>query len=383
MARRACTIFPAAIVSAIVLTAQAAMLLMPSAQQIANASVAPVPRFDQKLEWPLVRLHANALWRTTEGHGATVAVVDTGIYAGQQDLADVVVKTIDLVGNPKNGIADEAHGTAVAGLIAGRGSPVDPEQVAGLAPEAALIDVRVATKPGSVTPAEIAAGISAAAQAGAQVINVSLGSSTPSPQLQQAVTTAQTDGCLIVASAGDTGTPEYPAHYPGVLAVGEADRDSRPLASMTAFGPDAIYAPGSDLYSTAVPPHTGAPAGYFRNLHGSDFATAFVSAAAALLLSADPRLKPQDIRRFLLQSAYLNGLSGAGNLDPLAALGQLHASAPPPIPLPPNQAVTGHSSVKLLLLTVAVLLFLLLAVGGFRIYKARVADAPSSWDEPW
>lgn len=373
MARRACTILGTAIVSAVVLTAQ-----------VADASVVPVPRFDQTLEWPLVSLHADILWRTTEGHGVTVAVVDTGIYTGQQDLAGVVVKPIDLVGNPENGTADEAHGTAVAGLIAGRGSPVDPEQVAGLAPEAALIDVRVATKPGTVTSAEIAAGISAAWQAGAQIINVSLASSTPSPQLRQAVGMAQAHGCLIVASAGDTGAPEYPAHYPGVLAVGEADMDSRPMASLTAFGTDAIYAPGSDLYSTAVPAHAGAGAGYFRNLHGSDFATAFVSAAAALLLSADPRLKPADMRRFLLQSAYLNGMSAAGNLDPLAALGQLRASPPAPIPSPPNQVVTGHSNVTLLLLlAVAVLLLLLLAAGGFRIYKTRAADVPASWDEPW
>lgn len=355
------------------------MLSAPPALQFARAAPigavkTPLPLFDRTLEWPLVSLHADQLWSRGEGAGVEVAEVDTGIDPSQQDLADAVSGSVDLVGNSGNGAANEAHGTAVAGLIAGRGSPADPEQVAGLAPQAALIDIRVATRPDDVSPDEIADGIMQAFVAGARIINVSLASSTPNAQLRQAVAYVLARGCLVVASAGDTGMPEYPADYPGVLAVGEAGQNSHPLTSLTEFGAYAIYAPGTDLYSTAPPGRSGASAGYARHLQGSDYATAFVSAAAALLLSADPRLSPQDAGELLVQTARpTGGPSTAGSLDPLAALDRLSAPASP-----------AHSSAERIILAVLLLaVVILLAFIAYRLYERWAGYAPTSWDEPW
>jgi membrane-anchored mycosin MYCP len=362
--------------------------------QAANASSTPlalqtVPRFDQRLEWPLAHLHADTLWARAEGAGVTVAVVDTGIYTGQPALAHVLAADpIDLVGKPANGTADEAHGTEVAGLIAGRGSTTDSQQMAGLAPEATLLDVRVTTQPQHVTPAQIAAGIRAAVQAGAQIINVSLASGTIDQALQQAVAYARASDCLVVASAGDGGQPEYPADLPGVLSVGAASMNSTSLVSPPAFGPPDVYAPGIDLYSTAVPERSGVSAGYAHDLHGSDYATALVSAAAALLLSADPLLLLQDVELRLVQTAQPVGQSGTLNLDPLAALDQLPALTPSPSPRPaphPSRVVTRHSSAKLILTTLLGLTIIVLAAALIAARRSRLwaSNVPESWDEPW
>jgi membrane-anchored mycosin MYCP len=399
MARSARNLCAAAIVACMFLVAPTMIPSAPPASASPTGAVkTPVPLFDPRLEWPLASLQADKLWSRGEGAGVTVAVIDTGIYPGQQDLADAVVERIDQVTEPENGIADEAHGTAVAGLIAGRGSRVDPEQMAGLAPEASLIDIPVANQPDDAKPDQIAAGISVAVRLGAQIINVSLTSSASDPRLRQAIANALAGGHLVVASAGDTGQPEYPADYPGVLAVGGANQNSVPLTSLTAFRSSPIYAPGTDLYSTAVPAHPSVSTGYVSRLHGSDYATAFVSATAALLLSADPRLKPQGAGQLLLQTAELNdlpppgsldlspprslGLYPTGNLNVLAALDRLF---PPPSPVPPRLVVTGHSPVGriltiLLLLAIGILLASAIAS---RLYQRWARAAPASLDEPW
>ncbi len=374
-----------AVVAGILTAAPAAGLSATPARPAVSASLvhtatAPAPRFDPVLEWALAHLDAGRLWERTQGAGVIVAVVDTGIDAGQQDLADAVVESI---GQPSDGgTSDEAHGTEVAGLIAGRGSPTDPEQMAGLAPEAALIDIRVAAQPDHVSPDQIAAGITSAVQAGAQIINVSLTTSTGDPRLQQAVNDALAHDCLVVASAGDTDQPEYPAGYKGILAVGEADINSHPLTSLTAFGAFAIYAPGTDLYSTAA---TGRD-DYVYDLNGSDYATAFASAAAALLLSADPRLNPQKAGRLLVQAATPSG-KPAGNLDVLAALNLLSSPSPTPRPSPkkPVPIRHRHSGATLVLkiaVLLAVVIFLLFVIAS-RHFQKWARNPPTSWDEPW
>src|SRR5579859_6140149 len=117
------------------------------------------PGFNQRRAWALDVLQAPSLWAITEGAGVTVAVVDTGVDTTQPDLAGAVQ------GSAPADQSSDSHGTAIAGLIAGRGSVTNPGQhVVGLAPKAQLIDVRVARQPDAATAADIAAGIYHAVQ---------------------------------------------------------------------------------------------------------------------------------------------------------------------------------------------------------------------------
>jgi subtilisin family serine protease len=350
-----------------------------------GAASAPPPRFDPSLEWPLGDFDAAALWQRTQGAGVTIAVVDTGIDARQPDLAGAVTGSA-----PPADLSADSHGTAVAGLIAARGS--GPGHMAGLAPQARLIDIRVTAQAADVTPDAIAAGISAADRAGAQIINVSLGTQRGDPRLQQAVFLAEEHDRLVVASAGAGPQAEYPADYPGVLAVGAAARGGGPLVGLAGSGPLALYAPGQDLYSTAET----ARGDYVRDISGSDYATAYVSAAAALLLSAGLQ-DPEAAGRRLVQAATsIPGIAGPGYLSPASAMPASSSAAGSASAVGGRStASSGSGPVRLVLMLLAGLVVLAgVAGGGLLTVRIRgnrkgwpprrpATYVPGSWDQPW
>ena len=367
----------------------------------------PLPQFNQTLEWPLVVFEAPALWTRTEGAGIKVAVVDTGIDADQPDLAHAVLGSIDLVPRSRGSKPVNSHGTAIAGLIAARGT--GPGHMVGLAPQARLIDVRVTDQASDVNASEIAAGITRAVEAGARVINVSLGTPQNNRQLRQALALAGDRGCLVLASAGDGTKPQYPAASGGVLAVAATDRNLVPAISLADYEPAAIYAPGVDLYSTAETGGSGEERdGYIDDISGSDFATAYVSATAALLLSVDPRLSATDARHLLIEAATpVTGTSGPGILNPGATLRESQSvpssasgpsadttAEPNPTARPHGTPISADSSGGLgsieitAIIVLAAGLFITLVVvllvssrQGPR--PPRRGHQPFSWDESW
>lgn len=283
--------------------------------------VPPYPRYSPALEWPLEQFQAYRIWAHTQGARVTIAVIDTGIDAGQPGLSGTVTVVKDLWPGPKGeDLSKDSHGTEVAGLIAASGSRSNPQRMAGLAPEASLIDVRVAADTAKVTPAEIAAGIEAAVHADASIINVSLGTRTKDRHLTSAVRKAEKKGLLIVASAGTTNPVPYPARYPGVLRVAAATQTDIPQSPLSSGGL-ALYAPGSELSSTAEVSGAHQIHGYQHGITGPDYAAAYVSAAAALVLSADPGLRPAKAGPILVNSAPpMTGGASPGLLMPLAAV---------------------------------------------------------------
>ena len=321
-ARPLATPAPGAMTPASALATAASQALVPGGKGI--------PGFNPVAEWPLVRLGAVRLWGFSTGAGVKVAVVDTGIDNGQRDLSGAVVKVIGAPGDQSN----DSHGTAVAGLIAGRGSAIDPSHhVAGLAPRADLIDVRVATQASGVSAGAIADGITAAAMAGARVVNVSLSVPADDPQhdITNAVRFAQGRDCLVVASAGPAGPANYPAVVTNVLAVAGVTQAGVPMASLALYTPSAVYAPGADLVSTAeIGPAGGGHGGYITGISGNDYAAAYVSATAALMFAADPRLTADQARMLIAPQ----GLTTPGILDPFGLLRSLRLNPPPPAPQP-------------------------------------------------
>ncbi|MEV8212009.1 S8 family serine peptidase, partial [Streptomyces sp. NPDC079189] len=142
-------------------------------------------------QWGLQALHTDRAWQTTKGKGITVAVVDTGVDDSLPDLAGQVLPGKDLIGFGA-GRGDRSwarHGTAMAGIIAGRGHGVGrADGVLGIAPEAKILPVRVileASDPSRDKAREsrgtaLADGIRWAADHGADVINLSLGDDSAS-----------------------------------------------------------------------------------------------------------------------------------------------------------------------------------------------------------
>jgi membrane-anchored mycosin MYCP len=247
-------------------------------------------------------LSADAAWRTATGAGVTVAVVDSGVDARNAHLGDAVVLGVDLVAGTDGRTDEDGHGTAVAGIIAAR--PLEQSAVEGLAPAATILPVRVFTKDDAgaqdagtaPTPARIAAGINAAVDAGARVVNVSLSTPDDDPALRAAVDHATAAGALVVASTGNrTGQDQpadqvrYPAAYPGVLAVVAVDANGN-LSDGSFAGPHVdVAAPGTDVATSYFAAGDCVLADAAAS---SSYAAAYVSGAAALVAQRHPDEPP-------------------------------------------------------------------------------------------
>ncbi|MEU1676156.1 type VII secretion-associated serine protease mycosin [Streptomyces roseifaciens] len=297
-------------------------------------------------EWALDALHTDEAWQTTKGDGITVAVLDTGIDDGHPDLAGQVLPGKDLIGFGA-GPGDRAwarHGTAMAGIIAGRGHGEDgADGVVGVAPEARILPVRVILEDGDPSRAKarsgrgsaLADGIRWAADHGADVINLSLGDDSdtahPEPKEDAAVQYALGKGAVVVASAGNGGEQgdrvSYPAAYPGVIAVTAVDRYGSRAAFSTRRWYATVSAPGVDVV-IADPDRR-----YYEGW-GTSAAAAFVSGAVALVRSAHPGLSPAQIRKLLVDTARdtppggRSDALGAGVVDPAAAIARGAALTP-------------------------------------------------------
>ncbi|MCM2415142.1 MULTISPECIES: type VII secretion-associated serine protease mycosin [unclassified Streptomyces] len=289
-------------------------------------------------QWGLDALHTETAWQTTRGKGITVAVVDTGVDGSLPDLAGQVLQGKDMIGFGA-GRGDRSwarHGTAMAGIIAGRGHGTGREDgVLGIAPEAKILPVRVileATDPSRSKARKsrataLADGIRWAADHGADVINLSLGddseSAHPEPGEDAAVQYALKKGAVVVASAGNGGEKgdhvSYPAAYPGVIAAAAVDRYGTHASFSTRHWYTSVSAPGDGI---VVP----APDGQYYVEWGTSAAAAFVSGAVALVRAAHPGLPPAQIKKLLTDtarnspSAGRDDARGYGLVDPAAAI---------------------------------------------------------------
>lgn len=273
----------------------------------ADATCSPdVPSYSPTAPAALASLNAELAWRTATGRGVTVAVVDSGVAAANTHLTGAVLPGISLTDVPEadNSATSDvmAHGTAVAGQIAAR--PVDGSGVVGLAPDAMILPVRVyfsqdqqVTETGNGPRGDrLAAGIRAAADGGAQIINVSMSTTEDTPELRDAVAYATDLGSLVVASAGNRNTtddqsdsPRFPAAYPEVLSVTSVDAAGIGTADAI-HGPHIdVAAPGTDVLTTFL---AAGDCLLSSGLPSTSYATAYASATAALVAQAHPQETP-------------------------------------------------------------------------------------------
>jgi len=289
------------------------------------------PKFGE--QWHMTRVGAERAWEYACGQGVTVAVVDTGIacydgdgFAKGTDLAGTAcVRGYNFVGNNEMAADDQGHGTHVAGTIAQTTN--NGVGVAGLAHCAKLMPVKVLSKQGWGTMANVAEGIRWAADHGAQIINLSLGAPIKSKVVANAVKHAYDNGVVIVAAAGNSGkSVGYPAAYPEVIAVSATDRNDK-IAWFSSRGPEvAIGAPG-----VAVTQQTICDAGknkceQWGVFSGTSMASPHVAAAAALLVGQGVT-SPDAVRDVLQATANLQddkNLFGAGILDAGKAVTHTH-----------------------------------------------------------
>jgi hypothetical protein len=227
-----------------------------------------------------------------------VALLDSGVTPGHPHLAGIPVRGFSLEGDrpPLRRVAafDDrtGHGTACAAALVRTGAPVE------------LLAVRLLDDELRSTSAALAEGIVAAAEEGARVINLSLGSRAPEARglLADAVARARSLGAVCVAAAHPRGAELWPADLPAVLSA-----TTHPAC------------PLQDLYRTPGPlpryllcgwprPIEGAPPR--DNLFGPSIAAAHLSGRVAAILAESPGCKP-DVVLAALDEACRGLWSGA------------------------------------------------------------------------
>ena len=243
---------------------------------------APVPYDDPyvDLQRGFVLTSAARAHRLSTGHNVTVAVVDTGADLHHPDLRGQVAVHQDVVGAGEgSAFEQDAHGTAVAGIIAA--VPNNRQGIVGIAPDARLNIYRACwyaqakAGPARCNSFTLAKALALVMESDARIVNLSLGG--PSDPLLDALLRKLLEQQRIVIGALPTsGRREgFPAGVPGVIVVGNADLQSAAAGTLSAPGRDVL---------------TPMPGGRYEFSNGSSIATAHVSGIAALLLALDPHL---------------------------------------------------------------------------------------------
>lgn len=292
----------------------------------------------------------------SKGKGAVVAIIDTGVNFNHQTLqphlwvddrpkADIAGDGID---NDEDGLVDDfrgwdfynndndpmdepgdpketvaGHGTFIAGLIA------------LMAPECRIMPIRAFPPDGVTDEFNIASAIKYAADNGANIINLSFGSSVVSQLLIDAINYARDRGTVMVAASGNENseTPQFPSSSLDVMGVSATDLSDH-RAPFSNFGPHVdMSAPGVQLISSYI----GDSGSEYAMWSGTSFAAPFAVAEAALIYSLDP--EHPDIRQAIEDTAFFiddrnpgyQGKLGRGRVNMLRALECLNTDCTRPL----------------------------------------------------
>jgi len=297
-----------------------------------------------KDQYHLDKVNVFAAWDLSQGKGVTVAVLDTGVDLGHPDLKGNLVGGYNAISKTNNPKDMNGHGTHVAGIIAAVTN--NSQGVAGVAPGAKIMPIKVLGENGGGDLGSIVDGIQWATDNGAQVINMSLGGPIESPSWSEAVKYAAKKNVVVVAAMGnerDAGNPmNQPAATPGVIAVGATDPDDK-ITTFSSFGEwISVSAPGFAIKSTFptyscetykafkknpeyFPAETKIALKYSA-ISGTSQASPVVAGVVALMKAKNPAITSAMVRKALMSTAVDLGTKGfdedfgAGRIDAAKAL---------------------------------------------------------------
>jgi len=322
---------------------------------------------DDSLEWDSVNevcivanntfggIHMESAWDITTGDSSViVAVLDTGvayedflipdyesntvkrgvtIYQKAPDLAGTsFVAGFDFINNDSHPNDNNAHGTHVTGTVAQTTN--NNLGVGGIAFDTTIMPIKVLDYTGSGTSQQVADGIIFATDNGADIISMSLGSSSPSSTIESAVNYAFNNNVTVIAACGNSNSNgcDFPAAFTNVISVGATQYDET-KAPYSSFGSNLdLVAPGGntgadqngDDFADGVlqqtfesfinPGNKANPTDFaYWFFQGTSMATPHVAGVAALLLALNSSLTPDDIRNILTTTADDLGTPGRDN----------------------------------------------------------------------
>ena len=317
--------------------------------RVHTSGIIPDDNFYQAQQWNLRLIGLPEAWVFTTGSADPIAVIDTGVDLDHPDLAAKIwINAGEIPANGQdddgNGYVDDvhgwdfvhgdavpqddnSHGSHVAGIVAAHTD--NAIGIAGVAWQSSIMPLKALNSHGDGTWADVAEAIIYAADNGAHILNLSLGGEESSQTIEDAVSYAHSQGCLLMAAAGNNefqpAPVEYPAALPGVLAVAATMEDDTPW-SYSNRGPEIdVAAPGVDIFSA------NRSGSYYLN-SGTSMAVPHVSGLAALIWSLQPTLTADQVAHAITSTArdvYTPGWdqrTGWGRIDAQAAI--LHLVQP-------------------------------------------------------
>ena len=239
--------------------------------------------------------------RSNWGRGTTIAILDTGL-APDSTFGTNRIQYLDVgLGSVPGRGSEDGHGTAVAALAGGAATDAP-----GVAPAANLLSIRVTDASGTSDLFTIAQAIVAAVDAGARIVNISLGGYGTNTTLDAAIAYAGDRGAVIVAAAGNDQAAQltWPAANPSVISVGAVDRAEQQVAFSNSGPQLKLSAPGYGVQTAWL---DGARA----YVDGTSASAPLVAGAIAAVVSQNPGLSPQQAVQLLTRTASDAGAPGA------------------------------------------------------------------------
>ncbi|HRH87213.1 MAG TPA: S8 family serine peptidase [Rubrivivax sp.] len=267
--------------------------------------------------WHLATTRTTSAWDSSVGSGVTIAILDSGVDASHPDLAGKLVPGYNFFDGNSNTADVYGHGTKAAGTAAAITN--NAAGVSAVAADAKIMPIRVAGTDGWATWSALANGTTWAADRGARVISMSFQNPSSSAAVLSAANYARSKGAVVIGAAGNTSGYDATAASELMTIVAATDgSDAR--AGWSTYGPSVdIAAPGVGIYTTTS-------GGGYGAWSGTSAATPVTAGVAALVIAANPALKPADVDRILQSTALDLGsvgkdeYHGHGRVDAAAAV---------------------------------------------------------------
>jgi len=264
-----------------------------------NPATPPTPNDPRYAEqWHMAEIGIANMWKMTQGEGAIIALLDSGVDPDHPDLSANILfdQGYDFGDEDEKPYDEHGHGTAMAGLMVA--VCYNDKGGCGVAPAAKVIPYKINQQnQDGFFESNLAAAILAAADSPAKIISLSLALTNYSQIVQDALYYAKTKDKIVVAAAGHKGNAvAYPAYLSWIIGVGAFDKEGQRLPSSNSGDGLSLSAPGTDLLTTL--PGTG----YADWYDGTSAAAALVSGVLALMTALEPSATAPQLTVTLLAS---------------------------------------------------------------------------------